>query len=241
MFQPAWLPSELVSIGAGGSLTLGFDEPVEDDPNNLYGIDLIIFGNTFFVDAAAPAGRCGTPAGLNGEGGKIEVSADGQTWLEVSGVLADGLFPTCGFVDSGPYDISPGQSPTDFTRPVDPRLVSGDFNSKTHEEIGELYYGSGGGIGVDIGAVGMMDVSYVRISNPAGAPYSPEVEAAADASPRQPGDANLDGMVTIADIVAVLAAFGSMPRGGQPVDMNNDGVVTIADIVTSLVHFGAGT
>src|SRR5690606_29112210 len=47
------LTADLTSIvtlgGFGGSLTLAFDEPVEDDANNPLGLDCIVFGSAFYV------------------------------------------------------------------------------------------------------------------------------------------------------------------------------------------------
>ena len=54
MFNAAWNTDQVVSIGAGGYLILGFDHPVYDDPNNPYGIDLIVFGNAFFLILTIP-------------------------------------------------------------------------------------------------------------------------------------------------------------------------------------------
>src|SRR2546428_9427797 len=48
-FNPPYLPSQLVSIGTGGSLTVKFDKPVHDHPRNRFGIDFIIFGNPGFI------------------------------------------------------------------------------------------------------------------------------------------------------------------------------------------------
>src|SRR5439155_20219030 len=45
-FDPAYLPSQLVSIGAGGSLTVKFSKPVLNHPRNRFGIDFIVFGNS---------------------------------------------------------------------------------------------------------------------------------------------------------------------------------------------------
>ena len=48
---PAWRnvtqPPQIVSIGAGGALTLKFGQDVYDDVNNPYGLDFIVFGNAF--------------------------------------------------------------------------------------------------------------------------------------------------------------------------------------------------
>ena len=42
--------TSVVSLGGfGGSITLGFDHTVEDDPFNPFGMDAIVFGNAFFL------------------------------------------------------------------------------------------------------------------------------------------------------------------------------------------------
>src|SRR5438552_14156984 len=41
-FSPPFGTDEIVSIGAGGHLTVHFNSPITNDPNNLYGIDLLI-------------------------------------------------------------------------------------------------------------------------------------------------------------------------------------------------------
>src|SRR5262245_13334475 len=78
--NPPFLGSEIVSIGAGGSLILSFDEPVTNDAANPFGIDLIVFGNAGYIDTNFPTGTAG--AGLFGAGnGLIELSSNGTTWL----------------------------------------------------------------------------------------------------------------------------------------------------------------
>ncbi|MEE8508183.1 MAG: hypothetical protein V3T07_03885, partial [Myxococcota bacterium] len=120
-FNPAWGADEIVSIGSGGSLVVGFDTPVTDDPRNPYGIDLLIFGNTGFTDAAWPNGIVSTSL-FGADGGTVEISADGVNWIPVPAAAPDGLFPTIGYRDAGPYDEAPGSAPTQFTKPVDPAL-----------------------------------------------------------------------------------------------------------------------
>ena len=89
-FNPAFCPDEIVSIGAGGTLVLRFDTPVTNDEANPFGIDLLIFGNTFFEDASYPQGIVNGVFGP--EGGIVEVSPDGVDWFEVEGIDADGEF-----------------------------------------------------------------------------------------------------------------------------------------------------
>jgi len=64
--------AKVVTLGGfGGSITLGFDQPVTNhpaSPGNPLGLDLIVFGNAFFAG--------GDPAARFAEPGAIEVAAD---------------------------------------------------------------------------------------------------------------------------------------------------------------------
>ncbi|MHC5008863.1 MAG: hypothetical protein ACYTGF_16060, partial [Planctomycetota bacterium] len=182
-FSPPFGIDEIVSIGAGGQLIVRFDAPVTDDPGNPYGIDLLIFGNTGFIDTNWPNGVVGGV--LGDDGGVVEVSADGIAWHLVSGVPADGMLPTSGYLDTGPYDAEPGTVPSNFTRPVDPGVVIGDLVGLDHQDLIDLYAGAGGGTGIDLAAVGLDVVSYVRVTNPGDPATTPavEIDAFSDVSP----------------------------------------------------------
>jgi hypothetical protein len=166
-FNPPFLPSEIVSIGEGGHLTLRLGESASDDAAHLYGVDLLIFGNAAFIDADFPNGATGNPATLFGaDGGMVEVSADGVTFHTVVGALADGLFPTLGYLDSGPFDSQPGQVPSDFTRPVNPALRLNELSGLSYAQLLAAYDGSGGGAPLDLALAGVSSAQYVRISVP---------------------------------------------------------------------------
>src|ERR1051326_4702225 len=118
-FDPPYLASQLVSIGAGGLLTVKFSQPVLNHPLNRFGIDFIIFGNSFFVitNAIDPItfDWIGTPAtdgslfGNNAGGTRVSVSRDGINFYQLNPALAptvDTLFPT--------------DREGDFHTPVDP-------------------------------------------------------------------------------------------------------------------------
>jgi hypothetical protein len=174
-FSPAFEANEIVSIGAGGSLTLSFNEPITDDPNNPFGIDLLVFGNSFLYD---DVNFTDLALVLSADGGVIEVSADGVDWRTVPNVQADGLFPTLGYVDTSAYFGAPaGNIPTDFTLPVDPSLNPIGLN---FQQILAAYNGSGGGAGVDLASVGLSSASFVRLSLPAGASGNIEIDAVSD-------------------------------------------------------------
>jgi len=167
-FSPPYLSSQLVSVGTGGSLTVRFALPISNDPAHAHGLDFLVFGNSGFIVTNAfdeNFNYIGTPAtdgSLFGAGGttRVSVSADGNTFFTLNPALApavDALFPTDG---SG-----------NFGKPVDPSLNNGSFAGLTLEGIRNVYAGSGGGAGYDLGwaqdgngnPVTLTDISYVKV------------------------------------------------------------------------------
>jgi outer membrane protein assembly factor BamB len=166
-FNPAWGSDEIVSIGAGGQITLRFDEALTNDPGHPFGVDLLVFGNSFFADAEFPAGVVG---GLFENGPfNVSVSADGSVFVPLAGSFANALFPTLGYMDTAAQDPSPGMVLTDFLRPVDPAIGLDVLIGKSYPELLALYGGSGGGVPVDIASSGLDEIYYVRLDVPAGA------------------------------------------------------------------------
>lgn len=197
-FNPAWGTDEIVSIGAGGSLVVSFDEPVTDDPDNPFGIDFIIFGNAGFIDDAYPRGLVASGADLFGAGAPahIEVSADGVLWRLLAG-RPDQLFPTLGYSDlTDPYATSPGFVPADFTRPVNPALNCANLE---FTDLVAAYNGSGGGTGFDLAGSGLSAIFFVRITNVATTPIALEIDALSDVSPvpSPAGGAGLAGLLLL--------------------------------------------
>ncbi len=232
-FSSAYLPAQVCGVGGGGHLVIAFESPVVDDPVNPFGIDLLIFGNSFFIDAAYPAGVVGS---FFGDGGVVEVSADGKAWFEVAEVDADGLFPTLGYEDVGPYPTLPGNVPTDFTRPVDP-MLGPLLVGMTHEQVVAAYAGSGGGAGIDLASVGLPEVSFVRVSLPAGSGFTIEIDAASDVSPPA-ADPDLDGDGAIGggDLTILLASWGES-GANIPADLDGDGAVGGSDLTILLSNW----
>lgn len=172
-FASAFDSTQLVQVGRGGSLVVAFDQPITNDAANPFGIDFIVFGNAFLLDAAYPSGIA--QGGISAEGGDIDVSADGVHWVRVASNAADGLFPTLGYADlTDPYSPTPGSVLTDFTRPVDPALTI--TPGMTFAQIVAAYNGSGGGFGVDIAASGLPAVNFVRITVAEDAAMIPEID-----------------------------------------------------------------
>lgn len=67
------LDSTGVSLGAlGGYIEFYFAGGIENNPNNPYGVDFVVYGNAF---------------NGNPEAGAVQVSEDGETWYELAGSL----------------------------------------------------------------------------------------------------------------------------------------------------------
>lgn len=168
-FAPPYTATQLVSIGTGGSLTVGFANPIRNNPGNPFGIDFNVFGgggflvtNAFDADfnyIGVPS-TDGTLFNPNGGSTRVHVSPDGSTWYVLDPALApkvDDLFPTDG---SG-----------DFTLPVPPSLRSESLGGLTLADVRTRYAGSAGGAGYDLGwaraagggPVSLDSVSFVRI------------------------------------------------------------------------------
>jgi len=177
VFYPAFGAGELVIVGAGGQLTVAFDHPVENDPANPFGMDLLVFGNAFYVINPQQLA-----SGTFEEPGRVSVSQECTTWFDIPGSPADTVFPTLGYTNTvySGFGNSGGTIPTDFTRPVD-RSFSG--LGKTEAQINAGYAGSGGGTGIDIGLVGLDWIQYVRVWQPETDDWSTEIDGFADVSP----------------------------------------------------------
>lgn len=234
-FRAPFSPGLVTGIGPGGSLVLELAAPATDDPRHPFGIDLLVFGNSFFSDDEWPAGTCGV---LFDEGGVIEVSADGRDWHVIRGVGADGLFPTLGYLDVGPYDAEPGTIESDFSKPVDPSITSLSLLGATWPELLAAYDGSGGGAGVDLASVGLANAAFVRITVPAGSGFTAEIDAVSlvAAPAGLPGDLDGNGVVNGADLGLLLASWGATGPD-IPADLNGSGVVDGADLAVVLGHW----
>lgn len=163
-FAPPFLPAQLVSLGAGGSLTVQFNTPILNNPANPFGVDFMVFGGSGFIitngDYSGGGITDGSLFGNNTGETRVSVSADNVTYFILNPLLAppvDGLYPTDG---SG-----------DFHQPVDPALTGPDFAGQDLDGIRSLYAGSGGGTGFDISwaqdgggqSVFLTSISYVRV------------------------------------------------------------------------------
>ena len=246
---PAFRSFELVTVGTGGHLILGFDHPVLDHPRNPYGLDLVVFGNSFQVIGGEGAWTNGDPedtvmgGGGFAEPGTVSVSQDGLIWYTFQeGPFADDFGPTLGRVyDPEAPDESLGEwnqwwgQPTDPTIPLDPWWDWSTFVGHTVADMAEAYDGSAGGTGFDLAWLDVPDlewIRYVRIESPASGGTT-EVDAVSDVFPLL-GDFGRDGDVDLADFGRCQECWtgsdtGPRPAGCLPADADGDGDVDHAD------------
>lgn len=230
-FQPPWQPSQIVSIGAGGSLVLELGSPATDDPGHRFGVDLIVFGNAFFSDASYPLGMPGFCAA---EGGLVDVSADGVTWVNVPGASAEGAMPTLAWLDAGPYDTTAGGVPTDFLRAVDPGLNEASVSGMDYADLVAAYDGGAGGVGIDLATTGLASANFVRLRQPTGAIGSPEIDAVAVIPPApSPFDLDGSGRVDFGDLALLMLNMGEI---GGPFDLDQSGLVDFGDAALLLLE-----
>lgn len=183
-FDSPYGKDQLVSIGAGGWLTLRFDRPIVNDPSHPFGLDFLIFGNTFFAitngDYSGGGITSGAIGGNNPGATRIEVSADGVQWFTLNPALAptaDNLFPTDGLGDP--------------CLPVNPVLTGNSFGGLGLTGIRALYNGSAGGTGYNLAwaqdtngsFVNLPIVRYVRVNVLSGKSEVDAVAAVRGATP----------------------------------------------------------
>lgn len=166
-FNPEFSIDHLVSIGTGGTLTLGFSSPILNDPANRFGLDFIIFGSTGFIDVDFPNGLTDGSASTFGHNPGANPGTT-RVWISVDNIDYFELDPTRAPVVDGFW---PADSAGDFSIPVDPTLGPVDVADQSLENIRALYEGSGGGTAYDIAwalddegnSVFLSEANYIRI------------------------------------------------------------------------------
>lgn len=135
IIYPAYMTSQICVVNAGGELTLGFNTPIVNSPNNAYGMDFTIFGNDFFV---------GTSSKLSGSvydhpGMTVWVSQDDVNFYELD--VPNGY---------GADDSFPEQGSGNPLLPVNPALAFSSFSGLSETQALSLYNGSAGGASFSI-------------------------------------------------------------------------------------------
>ncbi|MEP6671211.1 MAG: PEP-CTERM sorting domain-containing protein [Chthoniobacter sp.] len=160
---PAYKNTQIVGVGNGGYLKLGFSTPILNDPvNHAFGMDFTIFGNEFFTPPSAITGSVGH-AGLS-----VWVSQDNVTYYQLA--VPNGY---------GADDWLPTQGSGNPLLPVNPAFTISSFVGLNQAQALSLYNGSAGGASFSLGwaqdsggnPVNLAAVSYIEIQGTSGAGY----------------------------------------------------------------------
>ena len=187
MVNPPWGSGKITTINETSYIVVKFDHHVEDDPNNPFGIDFIVFGNCMYagegwVTLDTNMEEYHISGGVSAEPVLVEVSQDGQNWYNyTNGPYGDTEFPTNAYG----WDRTNQQwgELLDFTKPVDPSIDSANFVDMTVADVIDTYYnGSAGGTGFDLAPSGFPWIQYIKVYGDAGH-QGGEIDAFADVSP----------------------------------------------------------
>ncbi len=148
VFEPAFSPNNIVSLGNGGELILQMGQVVTnyDDEMRHYGYDLIVFGNSFFAywmdTDSAPYNSPWYD--IFEERAEIWVSQEMTNWFRARNVYADSYMPTQSTDIEG--------NPAFFRKPVHPSLLTNDWFTMSWSYTNTViaYDGSAGGAPVDL-------------------------------------------------------------------------------------------
>jgi hypothetical protein len=161
-FAPPFSTSQIVSIGAGGWLSVQLGTPIVNDMTHPFGIDFLVFGNSFFVvtNGSGPSAITSGAIFTSSTSTHIEVSTDAVSWF----ILDPSLAPTVG-------TLFPTDGLGDPLLPVNPTLTGADFAGLNLGGVRSVYNGSAGGAGFDLAwardaqgnGVELESVNYIRI------------------------------------------------------------------------------
>jgi hypothetical protein len=209
-FNPPFDRAELVSVALDGHLVVRMETPVQDLPDNPFGLDFIIYGSAGFVDVDYPNGLTDERASLFGQNlglTRVSVSRDNVQFFALDPALAplvDEFYPTDG---SGAFGL-----------PVDPALDPLTFANQTLAGIRAMYAGSAGGTAFDLAwardengqAVVLDDVRFIRVDV-----FSGRAEIDGFAVVPEPATGVLFGLILLTATICVFAQRPSSPRSSR--------------------------
>lgn len=200
-------PNLLLTLGAGSEVIARLDEPATNHPANPYGIDLLVFGNTFYgangaVNDNANMNTLALTGGAFSERLKVSVSPgytgqpgelpdDPETWpwhRYEGGPYGDSVFPTQAFEWDRDTE-SWTDTLMDFTKPVNPAMqtIIAAGGLMAADAI-DFYAGAGGGTGFDLSESGFEAIRYLKVDGLDAGYSNGEMDAVSAVRPSRVGD-----------------------------------------------------
>jgi hypothetical protein len=182
----------ITEISSNGEVTVYMGRPICDDPHNPYGVDFIVYGNSFysvsgthgFVSDATDLNAAKLGSGFGGHPTVVSVSQDGVNWFTYSNTPA--LFPDEAYRwdDTNDSWTAEVMNPT---KPVNPFVPTNNFSGQSVASGLDQFIGASGGTGYNLKASGLPWIQYVRIQ-PNTNTYT-VIDAIAAVNPAVVGDA----------------------------------------------------
>jgi prepilin-type processing-associated H-X9-DG protein len=155
-----------------GYIEIKMGSPVYADPTHPYGIDFIVYGNSFFESSGAVTDSTNLN-NLNiyapyGHITSISVSPDGTNWYTYPDTQS--LLPYDGYVWNASSGTWSSQA-ADQQKPVNPGVYSllpgvttGSPSSSTAGVAATLYTGASGGTGFSLQGTGFSSIQYIKVT-----------------------------------------------------------------------------
>ena len=225
----------ITEISNGGQITVKLGHKIYDDPNNPYGVDFIVYGNSFF----SPSGTSGfvndgtdlstatLSSGISGHAAAISVSQDGTNWYTYGTTAV--LYPDNAYRwdDTNASWTDEEMNPT---KPLNPVIYSNNLAGVTIASGLDQFAGGAGGSGFDLKASGLPWVQYIRIQPGAGT-YA-VIDAIAAVHPAVVGDALSIAPDNIASGITNLVFQQPDGSGQDLIAINFDFVSDLARVST---------
>jgi hypothetical protein len=164
-FNAAWEANQIVQIGDGGHLTLQLSHYALVGA----GLEIGVVENVAVAAPSYPTPHSGPVASLLGvDVAMVEVSDDGLNWVSLNGGSPiDFSMPGNFYTNAGAFDVAPPAVPvaSDWGQPIAPLAVSA-FDNMSDADLISLYGGAGGGTWLDLSGIGLLQVGWVRFSDP---------------------------------------------------------------------------
>jgi hypothetical protein len=224
----------IAEISNGGQITVKMGRKIYDDPNHPYGIDFIVYGNSFF-SASGTSGFISDGTDLNGAllgsspGGHpttVSVSQDGTNWFTYSNTV---LFPGEAYRwdDTNASWTDEEMNPT---KPLNPFLYTNNFAGQSVAGALDEFVGAAGGTGYDLKTSGLPWIQYIRVQ-PGASTYT-VIDAIAAVNPVIVGDALSIAPDNIASGIANLDFQKPDDLSQTLISINFDSVSDIAKVST---------
>ena len=181
----------LTEILTNGQVTVKMGRRIYGDANNPYGMDFIVYGNSFYsahntggpASDATDLGVATLGTSFGGHAATISVSQDGTNWYALSNTPA--LFPDNAYRWDDPNHAWMDE-PMNPNKPVNPSVYTTSFSGQTIASGLDQFFGAAGGTGYSIKGSGLPWIQYIQVQ-PGATPYT-VIDAIAAVNPVTVGD-----------------------------------------------------